>query len=433
MTTFFCIIGDQRGEIVKSRDYSRHKQRYKRNHNINITEQQKKEKTIMSIRYLLKNNKIDKALVETNRYLSLYPDDPYGIYQKACILLELQLLDDAESLYRKLVDGESQNKHSSIYKLGIIEKQRKNWELAEQYFRINIETSTYPEIFSRVALANIMWHEQDDYEAALTILNGFYDKQDNQDLVDDIYKRFREFSPTRNDMNYIHLEKAIVLAEMGNLPEATKETKLIIPDDVTEEFYRRYNLLMGKIEHMSCNYEQSIQYLMEAKKGSKGMLLWNILIQIAREMSSLGYPGASIDICKKVMRYMSTNQKEDKETLDIKTNAMLIIGEAYQKLDDYDDIESMMGYEDKDYNKENRHSIFSNYIEVEKLVHYLPNFLKDEEDDLTQKSSFGGYEELYPNMEYDESIEKQNKRNVKSLKKSQTDKFYDRYGKTDNM
>ncbi len=320
---------------MKREGYSRHKKRYERENDTSIKNQQGKKKIIMSIRQLQNKGKFNLALTEINKYLKLYPGDSYGLYQKACILLDLQYLDEAESLYKEIIDKDLKNKYSSLYKLGIIAKHRENYDLAEQYFRINIETSPYPEIFSRVALAGLRFQDQ-DYDAASLILNGFYDKQEDPELVNDIYRRFRECPEENDDTNYICLEKAIILIDIGDSKQARKELQEAKFCNSKEEFMRRYYFLMGRIEQMEDNYKKSMEYLIKAKRGPKDKLYWNILIQMARGKTKLGYPEIGLNICEEIMRNMDDIKKHEKDFSEIKSDTIRVMGDAYQKLGNYD-------------------------------------------------------------------------------------------------
>lgn len=320
---------------MKREGYGRHKKRYERKNDTSIKNQQGKKKIIMSIRQLQNKGKFNLALTEINKYLELYPEDSYGIYQKACILLDLQYLNEAESLYKEIIDKDLKNKYSSLYKLGIIEEHRKNYDLAEQYFRTNIEMSPYPEIFSRVTLAGMKFQER-DYDVALLLLDGFYDKTEDPQLVDDIYWKFREYSEDNDDINYIYLERAIVLIEIGDSKQARQELQNVICNGLKEEFFRKYHFLMGRIEQMDANYEKSMEHLIKAKRGSKNKLYWNVLIQMARGNTKLGNPETSLDICAEVMRNLDAIKKQEKDFLEIKLDTMRVMGEAYQKLGDYD-------------------------------------------------------------------------------------------------
>lgn len=320
---------------MKREGYHTHKNRYQRKNNTIIKNQQERQKIIMSIRQLQNKNKLNLALIEIDKYLELYPGDSYGLYQKACILLDLQYLDDAELLYKEIINDELKNKYSSLYKLGVIEKYRGNYDLAEQYFRINIETSPYPEIFSRISLAVLRFQDQ-DYDAALSILDGYYDKREDPELVNDIYRKFRKSSEICDDMNYIYLEKTFILIEIEDSKQARRELQKVTFNCPNEDFFRKYHFLMGRIEQMDDNYERSMEHLMKAKNGPKNKLYWNILIQIARGKAKMGDPDVCLDICEDVIRNMCDIKKWEEDFFEIKLDTMKVMGEAYQKLGNYD-------------------------------------------------------------------------------------------------
>lgn len=286
---------------------------YRHKHYIKKSEKVDKIKQINSIKDLVKDHKYSKALAEVEKYLYEFPNDSYGLFQKATILLFLKDFDEAEYIYKQIIDMNLESKYSSLYKLGLLHELKMDKETAEEYFRKNVEESPFPEIYSRIEIARLE-SMKGNYGNAYTILDGFYDRSVNGLDKINVFEIFSNIS--QNDKNKMNLEKANIRCLTQQIDEARAIMKKIVLGD-NEIIEKEYYLLMGKIEQHEKNFELATEYFKKAQKGTKLDIYWKAKLEIAITKIKLNDYEDAICICNEVIeknfenRYLAFKIKAD--------------------------------------------------------------------------------------------------------------------------
>ncbi len=308
-----------------------------------------KIKMIESIKELLHKNKLSKALATVDRYLEDYPNDPYGLFQHANILLLLGYIDEAKKEFLNIVEQNLDTKYSSLYKLGVIAKQENDYDLACKYFRQNIEESPYAEIFSIIELSNIVIYQKNDVEEALAVLYKYSDMKDENIL----------------------LQKANILIHFGNCIDAyeviTKELSLENTENKLNEKQKYYYYrIKGISEFYLKKYDDSIKSLSTSLSYCSNNDYCSITIKqyIAQSYYKLRDFKSTIEICNEIIQFGESNSVGESYKL---------LGNVYKDLGYYDEAETSYNYSEKsNINLANLNMLRKNYEEaVTNLTEYI--------------------------------------------------------------
>ena len=112
-----------------------------------------KRKKINSIKKLIFKRLYSKALNEIEEYLEKYPNDSYGLFQRATVYKNIGDIELAKEEFERIIDLNLESKHSALFKLGIIAFEEGDFDKAAEIFKTNIETSPYDEIYSVLQLS----------------------------------------------------------------------------------------------------------------------------------------------------------------------------------------------------------------------------------------------------------------------------------------
>lgn len=295
----------------------------------------KKKKMISSIKQLMTQGKYQKAYREINYYLEQYPNDSYGLFQKASILMEFgkDYYDEAEDIFTDIIESNLKSKYSSYYKLGMMALEKSNLLKAEEYFRKNIEESPYSEMYSRVELSHIE-KGKGNYEGAYKILVGSYDRKiDSQEPINKYPASFLECDQQRSNI-YYYLAKLMI--DMRRFDDALEYMKKIDLEYPRRDFKRSCALLYAEIYAPKKKYEESISCINQALVGEKTGIYFKASVYLAKLKCELGEIEESMLLCKKIIDttdYESSSQ----ETVDFyKTSAKMILANNYQNLGEFD-------------------------------------------------------------------------------------------------
>lgn len=282
-----------------------------------------KKKRISSIKTLITKNKLSKALNEVYNYLEDYPNDSYGLIQEANILMMLTYYDEAEEVLDIIIENNLEGKFSALYKKGIIARINDDKVKAEELFRKNIEESPYPEIYTRIGLANIEY-EKGNYENAFKLLDGYYDREIDGETKPNIFAIFKDNEV--KDAEYLKLTKIRILINLRRVEEAEELYNMVnLNNDIN--FMREYNLVSAILNRNKGNYEEALSYLDKISAGPEINIYWDTIEERARAKLGMGYPIDAIEISKQLL-----NSKNKSNHL----YALEIIGEAYIRLEDYE-------------------------------------------------------------------------------------------------
>lgn len=232
-----------------------------------------------------------------------YPNDCYGLFQHANILLLLGNLDDAEKEFKYIIENEFENKFSAIYKLGIISFNRNDLDKAYEYFKYNVENSPYQEDTSIKELSNIEL-ERGNYEEAYNVLT--------------------RYSDMKND--YIILQAIYILRIQEKYSEAYE---LILNHDMSENILLKgeYYRIRGIVERALEKYEEAEESFNKALGEEKNDTYYKTKIEMAHlYFEQCKYQEAS-NICLDIL---NINQYKYME------NIMIILGNICQKTFHYD-------------------------------------------------------------------------------------------------
>lgn len=275
-----------------------YRNKYNKKNNKEINKDLEKKKFIVSIKNLISQKKLNKALSEIGYYLEKYPDDSYGLFQQGVILRTMGYLEDAEPVFQKIIELELDSKYSALYQLGVLYCMKKDWKQAEYYYRMNIESSPYPEIYSRIELSFIETIKGNIKNAEL-LVNGNYDKKINGIFPLNIFKSYSDISKV--DVIALELEKAQLKITTKKIEEAKIILENIDLEACSSSLKRKYNLLMGKVENAEENYDSALEYLKNALSGPKEMVYWKSKLEMAKSYAKLGEITEALFICDEIM------------------------------------------------------------------------------------------------------------------------------------
>lgn len=277
-------------------------------------EQIRKKTQINSIKKLIKEEKLSRALAEVNRYLEKYPNDPYGLFQEASIYFRINLEDEAEDIFKELIEIESECKYSSLYKLGTIEFNRGNEEKAQQYFTRCIEESPYPEFFSRKELCLILGKKEQFNEA--------------YDILAECFNQLDELSGDENKYLLEMMKLTLVKLKMMEFmhKEAEKILDSIKEDEVIDKM--QFWSLKDEILQYLGNYSESHHYIEKLLSGPKNRYYWQAKVSKASIRIRDHQYEKAISICQEVMKNC--------EFEEIKQYAKMTLARVYVESGNYD-------------------------------------------------------------------------------------------------
>lgn len=262
---------------------------------------------LVSIKKLIGENKLSTALNEVEELLQEYPDDSIGLFQHANILYILGELDSAKEEFQNIVNQNLENKYSALYKLGNIAVLEKDYKLAKELFRRNIEESPYEEVFSVIALSNLELRDGNFSEAEAVLER--YPNIDNDRIVIQralILKNKGKCEEAYNLINSHHFEKSEYIfrdfyylkaslesdLKLYNLSEAS--FNMILQGPKTDFYYKalsEYNIL----NYRQRNYQKSISGCMEVIDYGDDKYIRKSLITLGNIYKMLG----NIDLARK--------------------------------------------------------------------------------------------------------------------------------------
>lgn len=283
-----------------------------------------KRNRIFSIKELVTKNKVSKALSEVDRYLEDYPNDSYGLVQKANILMILNCYDDAEEIYDFVIENGLEGIFSAMYKKGVIRLIKSDKEMAETLFRRNIEESPYPEIYSRIALANIEF-DKGNYDNVFNILDGYYDKEIDGEDFPSIFDRFKY--DEIKDIEYMKLSKIAKLLSLDRKKEAGRLWETINIEDKDNNFLREYYLVTAKLNRTNGDYDKALDNIRKISGGLRDRIYWDAKEEEARIKLKSGDLLDAIEICEQIVNNGNSPNLN---------YALEIMGTSYEKLREYE-------------------------------------------------------------------------------------------------
>lgn len=157
---------------------SKTKKKYRQEKDIQVA----KAKIIKSIKTLINKGMTSKALSEVERYLEIYPNDSYGLFQRAKINRMLDNHERAKEDLEYIIENGLESKHSAMYELSNYILIEGDIDKAEKMLIENIETSPYPEIYSIVFLSNIKLIKGEK-EEALNVIYKYGDLNEDEIVI----------------------------------------------------------------------------------------------------------------------------------------------------------------------------------------------------------------------------------------------------------
>ena len=299
---------------------------------------------LVSIKKLICENKLSTALNEVEELLQEYPDDSIGLFQHANILYILGELDLAKEEFQNIVNQNLESKNGALYKLGNIAVLEKNYKLAKELFRRNIEESTYEEVLSVIALSNLELRDG-NFSSAEAILN-IYPNIDNDRIVLQralILKNKGKCKEAYNLINTHHFEKNEYIVKDLYYLKASLESDLklynlsddsfsMILDGSKSDFYYRVLSEYNILNYRQRNYQKAISGCMEVINYSNNdNYVRKSLITLGNIYKMLG----NIDLARKYyLESLSIDCKEGKLGY-IYLADLAMIEKEYDKAKDY--------------------------------------------------------------------------------------------------
>lgn len=266
------------------------KQQYYKEQTNKIISQKKR---ICSIKKLVSENKLSKALAETEKYLDEYPEDSFGLFQQANILFLLDKLDEAKKSFQYIVDHNLESKYSSLYKLGMIAIQERDLDKAYEYFKTNIESSPYDEIFSIVELSKIEL-ERGNIDEAYDILYRYTKVEDENILLqkasvfrikgnyEEAYAIILEnnFLNNPNILYDYYLTKGFIEIDLEKYDEAEESLNFVFSRRT--KFYYKAATELAFLYYKKGNLEKSAEYCLDViNKSSSDKYIEKTMIILA--------------------------------------------------------------------------------------------------------------------------------------------------------
>jgi tetratricopeptide (TPR) repeat protein len=113
--------------------------------------------------------KYELAIEYLNQYLSIKPEDTQNQMRAALIYFKLKNLDDAESIFLKLLGEDIENKDRVSYYLGALYQEKSSYQKSVNFYKKILPTSDYF-IESRLELAKILSTDLRDHSGAVKSL-----------------------------------------------------------------------------------------------------------------------------------------------------------------------------------------------------------------------------------------------------------------------
>lgn len=192
-----------------------------------------KSKRITSIKNLICKGMISKAYSEIENYLSDYPSDSYGLYQRAVINGMLGNIEEEKRDLEYIIENGLNSRYSARYKLANIYFSEGDIKRSEKLLIENIEISPYPEVYSIITLSNIKLL-QGEKQAALDVLYKYSQMDDDELVLQEIviknkigytkeaYDKLMNYEFSNNDVvmtKYYNVRANLALV-LGNYDEA---------------------------------------------------------------------------------------------------------------------------------------------------------------------------------------------------------------------
>lgn len=263
-----------------------------------------KKKWISSIKKLISKANYSKALSEVDKYLDQYPNDSFGLYQYSIILKDLGKKEEAKDILRKIIDEGMESQYAALYKLGLIEALDGNQELAEEYFKRNIDTSPYEEIYSYIELSRIKT-SRGIYKEALEILDQIKNASDPRVII----------------------ELARVYKISGDSEKAYETIKKYDFNGENTTNDSEAYITKANIEISLGLHEEAIKDFNKALENYKGNGYYKALVELGSAYFDINKYNQAYEICKEAI---------DKNNSKIIGKAHLILGRIYMEMDEYD-------------------------------------------------------------------------------------------------
>lgn len=256
-----------------------------------------------AIKQLVRENKLSKALSDIEEYVENYPDDCFGVFLYASILMNLNQLEEAKVQLNKLIDNEDKNMYSAMYHLGCIERRQGNMDEAKEMFERVIKESPYEEGFSKIELAQIEY-ETDNFEKAKQLLCSVKGNQEN------------------------HAKLELSRMELNNNKNVNAFNIIsTIPKTDNDIFNRKVSLQKGKIEASFGNYKYAQEYFEEALVGPRNSTYWLTVLEEAKLENQFGNYDKALALCQ--------NMISNKALL--KNEVYLVMGQILENKKEYDE------------------------------------------------------------------------------------------------
>ena len=274
------------GEYFERRKLNRKKEyHYKQ-----LRETNSLKRRINSIKKLVASNKLSKALSETNIILEEYPGNSFALFQHANILYLLGEVDEAKKEFEYIISNDLESKHSSLYKLGVIAISEDEFDKAYDYFKMNIETSPYEEIFSIVELSRLEL-DRGNTDAAYEILLKYSDMKNphillqeavvlrKQRRLQDAYEVLTSniFSDNKDAVEDYYLIKGSIEIDLKKYDEAKKSLEKVVAGVRTKKYYRAKTEL-AYLNYQLLNYDEAISICEDVIANSTGKYIGKTMI-----------------------------------------------------------------------------------------------------------------------------------------------------------
>lgn len=249
---------------------------YRKKRTIITPEDKRREqqRELASIKTLMKDGKLSKAISELMRYIEEHPTDPYGHYLYGKVLLRNNDLEGAKASFEKVASSEGKNKHSGLVYLGRIYELEGNVEQARYYYNEAIKCNPFRELRAYSSLASLEKEDGNTYLALNILSSG----------IELAAGGYGGHSCTKNDLE---LELAKHLTSLGKHDEAEKILDEIKPEN--KEQARDVAMKKGIIYRIKEEYTQAILSLEKVRETTeKDRKYYFATMELARIYKILG-------------------------------------------------------------------------------------------------------------------------------------------------
>lgn len=210
------------------------------------------------------------AKVDLLNFINDNPHDMYGYFFLGVLEEKIGNIKEAEQAYTKVAFSDEKNKYSAMSRLGDIERKRGNVQKAKIWYKKAIKESPNEELYATHMLARLECLGK-NYQEAIELLKSLPEQSlyTKLELVRalSLNGQLKEASEilkvlepqTQEEKNLVSLEKGKIARRQNDIIGAKFHLNSVILSDLENEIYARTLHELAEIEYAEANYETASQ------------------------------------------------------------------------------------------------------------------------------------------------------------------------------